>query len=63
MGAIFQTTYSNVFLNENVVISIKISLRFIPKGAINNMYSSIGYDNGLAPTTYFHNPRTHFHSN
>ena len=50
MAAIFQTTYSNVFLNENVMISIKMSLGFIPKGVINNIYSSIGYDNGLGPT-------------
>ena len=26
-----------IFLNENVLISIKISLKFVPKGQINNM--------------------------
>ena len=33
MAAIFQS----IFLNENVLISIKISLRFVPKGQINNI--------------------------
>ena len=38
MAAIFQTTFSNAFfLNENVLISIKISLMFVPKGQINNI--------------------------
>ena len=38
MTAIFQTTFSNeIFLNENVEISIKISLKFVPKGLINNI--------------------------
>ena len=32
-----------IFLNENVKISNKISLKFVPK-----RYSSIGLDNGLA---------------
>ena len=45
-----------IFLNENVRISIKISLMFVPKVRINNIpekkkkNSSIGSDNGLAPT-------------
>ena len=39
-------TFKCIFLNENVRISIKISLKFIPKGPINNY--SIGSDNGLA---------------
>ena len=34
-----------IFLNENVWITIKISLKFVPKGPISN-YSSIGSDNG-----------------
>ena len=38
------------FLNENVWIFINISLKFVSKGPINN-FSSIGSDNGLAPTT------------
>ena len=26
-----------IFLNENVIISVKISLKFVPKGPINNI--------------------------
>ena len=38
MVAIFQTTFSKaLFLNENALISIKISLKFVPKGQINNI--------------------------
>ena len=33
MAAIFQC----IFMNENVLISIKISLKFVPKGQINNI--------------------------
>ena len=33
MAAIFKS----IFLNENVLISIKISLKFVPKGRINNI--------------------------
>ena len=34
----FRTTFSNAFsLNENVWISIKISLKFVPKGPISNI--------------------------
>ena len=29
-------TFKRVFFNENVRISIKISLKFVPKGPINN---------------------------
>ena len=29
-------TFKRIFLNENVKISIKISLKFVPKGPINN---------------------------
>ena len=46
MANIFQTTVSNAFFNENVLILIKISLKFIPI----QQYSSIGSDNDLAPT-------------
>ena len=36
MAAIFQTTFLKcIFLNEDVRISIKISLKFVPKGSIN----------------------------
>ena len=41
-------TYRCIFLNENVSISIEISLKFVPQGPIN--ITSIGSDNGLAPT-------------
>ena len=38
MADIFQTTFFKCFfLNENVLISIKISLKFVPKGQINNI--------------------------
>ena len=38
MDAIWQTTLSNAFfLNENVLILIKFSLKFVPKGQINNI--------------------------
>ena len=36
MAAISQTTCLNVFLNENIWISIEISLKFAPKVCINN---------------------------
>ena len=29
-------TFNRIFLNDNVTISIKISLKFVPKGPINN---------------------------
>ena len=34
-------TFKGIFLNENVRISIKISLRFVPKGPINNIPSLV----------------------
>ena len=34
-----------IFLNENLKIAIRISLKYIPKGPINN----IGIDNALVP--------------
>ena len=37
MAAISQTTLSNAFLNENLWISIKISLKFVPKSPIDNI--------------------------
>ena len=30
-------TFKHIFLNENVIISIKISLKFVPKDPINNI--------------------------
>ena len=30
-------TFKRIFLNENVTISIKISLKFVPKGPVNNI--------------------------
>ena len=37
------------FFNENVKISIKISLKFVSKGPINYIPALIGSDNGLSP--------------
>ena len=37
MAAIFQTTLLNGFFYENVWISINISLKFVPRGPINNI--------------------------
>ena len=37
------------FLNENVWISIKIPLKFVPEGPINNLHKGIGLNNGLSP--------------
>ena len=38
MAAYFQSDiFKCIFFNENVWISIKISLKFVPKGAINNI--------------------------
>ena len=38
MDAISQTTVSNAFFfNENALISLKISLKFVPKVRINNI--------------------------
>ena len=38
MEAISQTTFSSAFfLNENILIPIKISLKFVPKGSFNNI--------------------------
>ena len=40
MAAIFQTTlstYKDVFFNENVWILNKISLKYVPKGLIDNL--------------------------
>ena len=30
-------TFKRIFLNENIIISIKISLKFVPEGPINNI--------------------------
>ena len=30
-------TFKRIFLNNNIIISIKISLKFVPKGPINNI--------------------------
>ena len=42
MAAVSQTlqhfnTFKRIFLNENVRISIKISLKFVPEGPINDI--------------------------
>ena len=41
MAAIFQTTFSNAVFNENIQISINISLKFVSKGPINNIPSLV----------------------
>ena len=41
MAAISQTTLRCIFLNENVTISIKISLKLVPKDSINDIPSMI----------------------
>ena len=37
MAAVFHNIFKCIFLNENAWISIKISLKFVPKGQINNI--------------------------
>ena len=38
MAAVFtDDTFKHIFMNENVRISINISLKFVPKGLINNI--------------------------
>ena len=34
-------TFKRIFLNENIKISIKISLKFVPRGPINNIPSLV----------------------
>ena len=46
MVTMSQITFLSIFLNENICISIKLSLKFVPKGPVNNIVSN----NGLAPT-------------
>ena len=41
MATIFQTTFQYIFLNENVWLSIKISLKFVLKGPISNIPAMI----------------------
>ena len=42
MAAIFpDDTFKLIFLNENIRISIKISLKFVPKGPIDNVRSLV----------------------
>ena len=45
MAAVFSDTlddtFKSIFLNENVRISIKISLKFVPKCPINNIPSLV----------------------
>ena len=47
MAAISQTIFSNAFL-EKFCILIKISLKFVPNGPIDN-YLALVLENGLAP--------------
>ena len=47
---IFQTTFSNaLFFNETIQISIKIWLKFVRKGPINNIPALV-WGNGFTPT-------------
>ena len=39
-----------IFLNENLRILLKISLKCVPNVQMNQQYSSIGSDSGMAPT-------------
>ena len=41
MAAIFNTKFQMHFLNENKLISIKISLKFIPNYPINNILALV----------------------
>ena len=41
MAAILQTTLRCIFLNENATISIKISLKLVPKDSINDIPSMV----------------------
>ena len=41
MAASFQTFSNSIFLNENILILIKISLKFVPMGPINNIPSLV----------------------
>ena len=43
-------TFKRIFLNENIRISVKISLKFVPKSPMDNIPALIFSDNGLAPT-------------
>ena len=37
LAKIIRVTHERIFVNENVWISIKISLKFVPKDSINNI--------------------------
>ena len=41
--------FKRIFLNENIIISIKISLQFVSKGLIDNKPALHGSGNGLEP--------------
>ena len=49
MAAISQTAFSKAFSWMKLYEFFNISLKFVPEGQI-KQYSSIGSDNGLAPT-------------
>ena len=48
--------FKSIFLNENLCIFIQISLKYVPKGAIDK--HSIGSHNGLAPSHYMYQWRS-----
>ena len=37
VGIFANDTFKRIFLNENIGISIEMSLEFVPKGTINNI--------------------------
>ena len=42
-----------IFLNEDVKVLIKISLKFVPKGPINNIIKCFSYEKVRQPCLYF----------
>ena len=50
MAAIITDDIFKYIFFENICISIKCSLKFVPMGPIKNIAARIGWDNGLAPT-------------
>ena len=52
MDAIFpDDIFKCIFLNANISILIKFSLKFVCKGPIDYIYTSVGSDNGLTPAS------------
>ena len=49
MSASFTDSLKRIFFNENIRISIKFSLKCVPKGSVDNI-PEFGLDNGLVPS-------------